>query len=872
MRDEGRFLAHLRRLPTPTYLFRRAEADFELVEYNGVSESLVPELAATAVGQRASALLEDRPALLEDLARCWREQQPVQRTTTTRVSGVLRTTHLTYVPIPPDVVVLHAQDVTAGEVTQAALDRSEEKYRTLVESSLQGITIYQGGRIVFANRAAAELAGRSIDELLGLRPEDQLPLVHPDDRAWLVQWIEDLRQRRPAPTRSQYRTLRGDGSVCWIESMVGPVDYGGLPALMVVAVDVTERRQAEQALRASEERYRAIVETEPQCVKVLAKDGTLVDMNAAGLRMIEANSLEQVRGRDMTQMVAPLHRQAFRELLRRVMAGGGGTLQFETVGLKGARRWLETHAVPLRDSDGRVTGLLGITADISERKRAEDELRDSESRYRSLVHGALYGIYRSTVDGRLLEANPALVSMLGYQSEAELLSVDWASGVYQDPEGRARLVGEHRDADRIEGVEVGWKRKDSTPITVRLSGRAVRDQFGALTEFEMIVEDVTARRALEEQFRQAQKMEAIGQLAGGVAHDFNNLLTAILGSADLLLLDLPPEDPRREDLLAIRDAGERAAGLTRQLLAFSRRQVLQPRVIDLNDVLAGMETLLPRIIGEDIRLETVPGPDLDRVCADPSQIEQVILNLAVNARDAMPDGGRLTIETANAVLDPAFTVRHPLLLPGRYVRLSVSDTGYGMDEVTQARIFEPFFTTKGPGKGTGLGLATVYGIVKQSGGYIWVRSEPGSGTTFDVYLLPVDRPADGPSNLAAQPEAQAGSETILLVEDDLAVRALARRALERYGYRVLEATNGRQALEAMRGDRHTIDLLLTDIVMPEMGGRRSAEQVLLLRPDLKVLYMSGYAGPEHPAEPGALVQKPFTPESLARKVREVLDG
>jgi PAS domain S-box-containing protein len=461
--------------------------------------------------------------------------------------------------------------------------------------------------------------------------------------------------------------------------------------------------------------------------------------------------------------------------------------------------------------------------------------------------------------------------MLGYRSEEELLSVDWSHQVYQDPEERARRVQESREAHRIEGAEAHWKKKDGTPINVRLSGRVVRNAAGNPVGYEMMVEDVTAQRALEEQFRQAQKMEAVGQLAGGVAHDFNNLLTAILGSADLLLLDLPQADPRREDLVAIRDAGERAATLTRQLLAFSRRQVLQPRVIGLNQVVSGLGKLLPRIIGEDIQLELNLAPDLASVSADPGQIEQVILNLAVNARDAMPDGGRLTIATANAELDAAYAQRHPIVQPGPYVRLLVTDTGHGMDEQTLARVFEPFFTTKGPGKGTGLGLATVYGIVKQSGGYIFVRSRPAQGATFEMYLPAVPPEAQDGTEPAPSPRAGEGSETILLAEDDPAVRSLARRALEQYGYRVLEASNGREALDLVRRHQEDIALLLSDIVMPEMGGRRSAEHILQLRPDLKVLFMSGYAGADQP-DGQALVQKPFTPESLARKVRDVLDG
>ncbi len=738
--------AYLQRLPSAAFLLRRVQDDFELVEFNAAARALGGEPATRAIGARAGVLAAGHPAIAEDLGRCWREQASVRRVVNLRLGGELRTLHLTHVPVPPEWVVVQVEDVSASEVAYAALARSEQKYRTVVESSLQAITISQGGRIVFTNRAAAELTGRTVPELLALRPEEFPLLVHPDDRETVFRRFEDHAEGRAVPLRNQYRVVSKDGAVRWVESVVSSIEYEGAPALMSVALDVTEQKRAEEARRASEERYRA------------------------------------------------------------------------------------------------------------------------------LVRGALYGIYRSTIDGRLLEANPALVAMLGYESEAELIGVDWARQVYLDPEERARLVREYQDAHRVEGAEAHWRKKDGTPITVRLSGRVVRDAAGALSGYEMIVEDVTAHRALEGQLRQAQKMEAIGQLAGGVAHDFNNLLTAILGSTDLLLLDLPQEDPRREDLLAIRDAGERAAGLTRQLLAFSRRQVLQPRVLGLNEVVAGLQKLLPRIIGEDIRLETVTAPDLARVSADPGQIEQVIMNLAVNARDAMPEGGRLSIETANADLDAAFAQRHAGVAPGRYVRLSVSDTGFGMDHVTQARIFEPFFTTKGPGKGTGLGLATVYGIVKQSGGYIFVRSEPGQGTTFDIYLPPVQGPAEDAPGAPAQATMGEGSETILVVEDDPTVRSLARRALERYGYRVLEAGNGRAALEVMQRHDDAIDLLLTDIVMPEMGGRRSAEQVLFSRPSIKVLFMSGYAGDDQPVEPEAMVQKPFTPESLARKVREVLDG
>jgi len=511
-----------------------------------------------------------------------------------------------------------------------------------------------------------------------------------------------------------------------------------------------------------------------------------------------------------------------------------------------------------------------------ERRRAEAALREAEAGYSTLVEQAPVGIYRSTPAGRFLSANRALARILGYDSPAELLGLDMTRDVYADPAERQRLLDRDSYTEReYDEVEATWKRKDGRRLTVQLSVRAVRDGSGDVEYYETFVRDVTEQRRLEGQLLQAQKMEAVGRLAGGVAHDFNNLLTVILSYSDLLLEDLPPEIPDRADVAEIRKAAVAASSLTRQLLAFSRQQVLEPRVLDVNTVVASTEKLLTRLLGEDVSLTTSLAAALGAVKVDPGQLEQIIMNLAVNARDAMPRGGRLSIETANVEMDESYVHGHPLARPGHYVMLAVSDTGTGMDAATQARIFEPFFTTKEAGKGTGLGLATVYGIVRQSSGFIWVYSEPGHGTSFKIYLPRVDEPVS-PAGAPA-PQVVGGSETVLVVEDVAAVRAVTRQMLERQGYCVLEAANGATALSLARQHHSAIHLLVTDVVMPEVSGRELADQLVQLRPDMKVLFMSGYtddAVVRHGIlqEGIAYLQKPFTPDTLARKVRAVLDG
>jgi PAS domain S-box-containing protein len=429
---------------------------------------------------------------------------------------------------------------------------------------------------------------------------------------------------------------------------------------------------------------------------------------------------------------------------------------------------------------------------------------------------------------------------------------------------------------RVAKEEWVNKTKDGRLVTIENAANPILDEHGGITGFLAIQRDITERKVMEEQLRQSQKMEAVGQLAGGVAHDFNNLLTVITGYSQLLLDRLRSDDPLRAHVTEIKNAGDMAAQLTQQLLAFSRRQVLAPQIVDLKTVIANVEKMLRRMIGEDIALDIVPGPDVGPVKADPWQIEQVLLNLAVNARDAMPQGGKLTFEIADIELDEAFTQRHAGSTPGPFVVLTVSDSGCGMDEQTKAHIFEPFFTTKEKGKGTGLGLAMVYGIVKQSGGYIVVQSELGKGTTFKIYLPRVNEPVAVAEPHKARVKPERGCETVLLVEDEPGLRDLARTILEVSGYTVLDARSGNEALLKCKTHKGPIHLIVTDVVMPEMNGRELAERLAALHRKMKVLYMSGYTGDaivkRGALEPGvAFLQKPFEPDALVHKVREVLD-
>lgn len=640
-------------------------------------------------------------------------------------------------------------------------------------------------------------------------------------------------------------------------------------------------RQLEGRAQLSEEKYRRLVESATDAIVGADGKGNIVLWNSMAERMFGYPPGE-ILGRPVALLMPERFQQAHKAGLERVAGGGPPTLSGPTRELVGLRKDGTEFPIELSFTvmqEGAESFFTAIIRDISERRQAEAALREREERFRLLAHNAQDLIYRyrfRPIPG-FEYVSPAATPITGYTPEEHYADPELGLKVIH-PEDRHVIERILKTGEVPEGpLTLRWVRKDGRVIWTEQRNVVVRDSSGNIVAVEGIARDITERRQLEEQLRQAQKMEGIGQLAGGVAHDFNNLLTVINGYSDLLLNRLPEHHPMREDVDEIRKAGERARSLTRQLLAFSRKQILEPRVLDLNLLVTEAEKMLKRLIGEDIELVKVLDPRLGRMKADQGQIEQVILNLAVNSRDAMPRGGRLTLETSNVELDENYARAHLAVRPGPYLMLAVSDSGCGMDKETQARLFEPFFTTKGPGKGTGLGLATVYGIVKQSGGSIWVYSEPGKGTTFKTYFPQVEEETPTRARRKAPPPTREGSETILLAEDENTVRRFTRQVLEMNGYTVLEACHGVEALEVCERHKGPIHLMVTDVVMPKMSGRELAERLARLRPEMKVLYLSGYttnAIVHHGVldSDAAFLQKPFTPGALALKVREVLDA
>jgi two-component system, cell cycle sensor histidine kinase and response regulator CckA len=777
------------------------------------------------------------------------------------------------------------RDVTERKCAEAAARESEERYRLIIENvPTVAWTSDQNGNTSFISPNVEIVYGYTPEDIYEKGNEVWFDRIHPDDTQRMKheynQLFEDGKR-----FDAEYRIQRKDGRWIWIRDQATITgERRGARYAYGVFSDITERKRAEEALREGEHRYHTLFEGAGDAILIMSKH-EFTECNEMTLRTYGCDTEDDILGRHPWDFSPPTQpdgrnsKEKATELLNAALAGEPQAFYWKHFHKDGTPFDAEVSLARLELGDGEC--VQAIVRDITERKQAEEALRQSEVRHRILFESSRDAIMTlEPPSWKFTSGNPACIGMFGAKNEAEFTSLGpgHVSPPFQ-PDGRA---SDEKAREMIEtAMRNGshlfeWRHMridgQQFPATVLLT----RIELGGRAFCQATVRDITKQVQLEQQLRQAQKMEAVGQLAGGVAHDFNNVLTAVMGFGEMVADELDPESGAAADMKEVLRAADRAAILVRQLLAFSRRQTLEPHVIDLNHLVQEMEKMLSRVIREDIELAILPAPGLGRIEVDPGQVEQVIMNLVVNARDAMPRGGTLTIETSNVEIDEAYAQDHPYTAPGRYVMLAVSDTGAGMDAATRSQVFEPFFTTKEVGEGTGLGLSTVYGIVKQSGGSIELYSELDRGTTFKIYLPRTGE--DTAEDQAAEERAPVpgGSETILLAEDEEPVRKIAARILRDLGYTVLETSSGAEALELATKHDDPIHLLLTDMVMPGMSGTELAGLFTNALPGAKVLFASGYAnghalGGDLLTTGSAFVQKPFTKAALARKIRAVLD-
>jgi PAS domain S-box-containing protein len=736
-----------------------------------------------------------------------------------------------------------------------------------------------GRRFAWVNGAMESFLGHSRDQIIGKTCHSLLHKAEePVAGCPFHRMTESLRR--------EWTEIEIPGKNRWFKVAVDPVidGVGRIAGAIHYFTDITPAKEAEKTAKFQSERLVSLMNNVPGVVYRGLRDWSVAFIGAEVTRITGYTPEEFVSGgvkwRDLIHPEdLDVVKHAFRESVRgkqKVVR-----VEYRARHRDGGFRWIADRRQLIYGANGEFAYVDGLLLDITDRKRIDEALRKTNESFKAVIEASPLAIVALTPEGNVALWNSATERMSGW-SEKEALGRPLPIVPEENMAEFHGLLARGRRGESLSGVELRRRRKDGSPVDISIWTSPLRDHRGEVTGIMSVWADITERKKMEEalhnseeQLRQSQKIEAIGRLAGGIAHDFNNLLTAIRGYSDLLLHRLDRASPMRREVEEIQKAGERASTLTRQLLAFSRKQVMQPKVLDINAVVAGMEGMLRRLIGEDIDLVTVLKPGLWNAKVDPGQVEQVIMNLAVNARDAMPKGGKVTIETRNVELDETCMRRHPFVHPGAYVMLAIGDTGTGMDEETKNRLFEPFFTTKEKGKGTGLGLSTVYGIVKQSGGFIWVYSEIGKGAIFKVYF-----PRFGGAPAEAEKESDPGplphgKETVLLVEDEEIVRTLVRDILEGNGYTVLEASSGAEAVSIGRNCKGPIHMILTDVVMPKMGGREAAESLAQHLPGVKVLYISGYTD-ESIVHHGVLdsgipyLEKPFTPDALLRKVRQVL--
>ena len=752
--------------------------------------------------------------------------------------------------------------------------------RATLESTADGLLVVDlDGRISTYNRQFAVM-WRIPEDVLASRDDDRAIAFVLDQLVSPEQFLRKLRELYATPDAESFDVLEfKDGRS--FERYSRPQSIEGRPVGRVWSFrDVTVTRRVGDALQRERAFLRQVIDINPHLIFAKDRDGRFTLVNEA-VAAVYGTTPEGLIGKtDADFNPNPAEVEFFRRADLAVIDSRQEMIipEERVTDSTGSVRWLQTVKRPVIAEDGRVHQVLGVATDITEWRRSQEVLRHSEERFAKAFRAspAAVSISRLT-DGRYVDVNDAFVRLLGYGRQDVIGRTSLQIGLWVDPADRPRLAASLENQESLRGFATRFRTKTGEVREVVIAAERI-DVDGEACILALS-SDVTEQKRLEEQLLQSQKMEAIGRMAGGIAHDFNNLLTTILGYSELILRAHPADGTLHDEVAEIKKASERAASLTHQLLAFSRKQVIAPRVLSLNETVGDAMKLLRRLIGEDIDLVSDLDPDLGTVRADPIQIEQVLLNLAINSRDAMPRGGQITLSTRNVALSEPIAGLHFTLPSGEYAVLSVSDDGVGMDAATQSRIFEPFFTTKEMGKGTGLGLSTVYGIVKQSGGFIFVKSAPDDGTLFEIYLPRLDPSIQLPRPCAPPPSETfpGGSETILIAEDEEPLRRLARRILEGQGYTVLDAGSAEEAYALAELSSGSVRLLIADIVMTKGSGRDLARRVLARWPDTKVLFVSGYAngsvGGEGALEPGTnFLQKPFTPDVLIQRVREVLDG
>jgi len=771
-------------------------------------------------------------------------------------------------------VLCIARDITKRRQTEKTLRESEEKYSNLFHHSNDAIFIHDfDGNIIDVNQRGLDLFGYTKAEVSSLT----IPELHPPEALETSKWAFETISR-DGFVNFEIDFKKKSGDIFPAEVSASLFEVGEESVIQGIVRDITEKKRAEEKLRESEELYRTLVLTSPEAVTLTDLEGNITYVSKQTLELHGFENAEEMLGKNALELIEPEdHEKAMAYLKKTLEEGFVRNVEYRLLRKDGTRFFGELSAALIRDGYGKPKAFIATVRDITDRKREEERIRESEEKYRTLVEQLLQGLV-IIQDYRIVYANTAMAEILGYTVEEILALSTEEIQASVHPDDRDLLW--KRFEERIAGKPISPRyelrviMKDGQSRWLEIY--ATRIEYHGRPAIQATFIDITERRVLEEQLRQVQKMEAVGTLAGGVAHDFNNLLIGITGYSDLLLSRLGEEDPMRKDILEIKNAAKRATSLTKQLLAFGRRQMLQMRVIDLNDVVSNMDTMLRRLIGENIELVSILRPKLKPVKADPSQMELVIMNLVINARDAMPEGGKLTVKTENVTLDEESCRAISEARAGDFVCLTVSDTGIGMDMETLERIYEPFFSTKEMGRGTGLGLSTVYGSVKQHNGWITVNSKREKGTTFKIFLpVTSEKLDDGAERDTSVTKLRGKGERILLVEDDERVRNFMAKVLSSNGYEVAEAENTEKGVEIFKREQGNFDVLFSDVILPGKTGLKLVDELLSLKPELKVILSSGYTEQQSQwkqiEERGFhFIQKPFTMIDILKTVREVI--